>query len=97
MLLAFCGKSICLKEKEGNKTLEDIYDSIHLRQILENNHLHVHVPEKFGDCFPPEPIDIPVRRVHSRQRRFIAPGATWQLRVHSNSRLIRYNFKTHHF
>ena len=26
-------------------------------------------------------VDIPVKRVHSRQRRFIAPGAVWDLMV----------------
>ena len=26
-------------------------------------------------------VDIPVKRVHSRQRRFIAPGAVWDLLI----------------
>ena len=75
-----------IKEKEGNETSDDIFNLIHLRHISEDNHLHIHVPEQFGDCFPPEPTEIPVRRVHSRHRRFIAPGASWQIRVHSISR-----------
>ena len=77
----YCTMINCLKEFEGDA---DIFDSIHIRNI-ENNHLHVHVPKKYGDCFPPEPTELPVRRIHSRHRRFIAPGAVWQFRVYSNS------------
>ena len=92
LLLVYCHQIICLiKEKDGNETSNDIFDSIHLRHVSENNHLHIHVPEKFAECFPPEPTDIPIRRVHSRHRRFIAPGASWQIRVHSNSRNDLYN------
>ena len=87
LLLSYWQEINCLiKEKEGNQTSDDIFDLIHLRHISADNHLHIHVPEKLGDCFPPEPTEVPVRRVHSRHRRFIAPGATWQIRVHSNSR-----------
>ena len=95
LLLVYCHKINCFKEKEENGTIDDIFDAIHLRHVSEDNHLHIHVPEKYGDCFPPEPTKLRVRRVHSRHRRFIAPGASWQIRVYSNSRNRFYNTKYH--
>ena len=55
---------------------------------IKDNHIHIHVPGEYEDCFPPEPTSMPVKRIHSRHRRFIAPGATWQIRVSSSSRRI---------
>ena len=40
-----------------------------------------HVSECLRGVLPPGPTRVPVKRVHSRHRRFIAPGASWQLRV----------------
>ena len=39
------------------------------------------LPEEMQNLLPPEPFTVPVKRIHSRHRRFLAPGASWQLKV----------------
>ena len=39
------------------------------------------LPEDVKQFLPSEPRTVPVKRIHSRHRRFIAPGAAWQLKV----------------
>ena len=39
------------------------------------------LPEEMQNMLPPEPFTVPVKRIHSRHRRFLAPGASWQLKV----------------
>jgi len=39
------------------------------------------LPEEMKGMLPPEPFTVPVKRIHSRHRRFLAPGAAWQIKV----------------
>ena len=56
-------------------------ETIHVKCVT-NGHVQIHVPEELG-LFTPHlrPQEMIVKRIHSRQRRFIAPGASWQIRV----------------
>ena len=84
LLIAFNCKIDWIDGNEEDDDI-DIYDLIHVNHI-KDNHIHIHVPGEYEDCFPPEPTSMPIKRIHSRHRRFIAPGATWQIRVSSSSR-----------
>ena len=82
MLIAFCYNTNFIN---GSEAETDCFDTIHIRKIKEKE-IHIHVPEKYTDHFPSEPTEVPVKRIHSRHRRFVAPGALWQNRVCSSSR-----------
>ena len=51
------------------------------------------LPEEMQNMLPPEPFTVPVKRIHSRHRRFLAPGASWQLKV-SLTKMSIYTYNT---
>ena len=62
-------------------------ETVHVK-CVNNGHIRIHIPEEFGITMPNAPQEMNVKRIHSRHRRFIAPGASWQIRVNSNNSRI---------
>ena len=69
----------------GYKNDVNVFDTVHLRNVKDGQ-LQIHIPEEYVNYFPPDPSELSIKRIHSRHRRFVAPGALWQIRVCSNSR-----------
>ena len=53
----------------------------HTMNTIDMSEVKEAFPEHLKMFLPPEPTTFPVKRIHSRHRRFIAPGAAWQLKV----------------
>ena len=74
----------CNQASSGCNQLEAINLSRYKRML----------PEEIQNMLPPEPFTVPVKRIHSRHRRFLAPGASWQLKVSWNEIMFMYVSKS---
>ena len=85
LLMVFIYDGNCLEV--DNCAIKD-NETLHVK-CVNNGHIRIHVPDEMGITMPSTPQEVTVKRIHSRHRRFIAPGASWQIRVHSNNRILK--------
>ena len=69
----------CIQDPTVQCDTEKVINLSHVKK-----HLYPLVSEDQRKFLPDAPFTAPVKRIHSRHRRFIAPGASWGLKVCKN-------------
>ena len=66
----------CIQDPTVQCDTEKVINLSHVKK-----HLYPLVSEDQRKFLPDAPFTAPVKRIHSRHRRFVAPGASWGLKV----------------
>ena len=72
----------CIQDPTVQCDTEKVINLSHVKK-----HLYPLVSEDQRKFLPDAPFTAPVKRIHSRHRRFVAPGASWGLKVCKTCRL----------
>ena len=72
----------CIQDPTVQCDTEKVINLSHVKK-----HLYPLVSEDQRKFLPDAPFTAPVKRIHSRHRRFIAPGASWGLKVCKNCKI----------
>ena len=69
----------CIQDPTVQCDTEKVINLSHVKKYL-----YPLVSEDQRKFLPDAPFTAPVKRIHSRHRRFVAPGASWGLKVCKN-------------